>query len=115
MNRSRSHRFGRTVAVAAFFVLAARNTAADAAPQPWGLYFERLRIDEYLQSLSTLAANPGDIAFVGADVVPMTAGTALLRDQTVIVRNGRIDAIGPRDQMSIPEGLKRIDAQGKFL
>lgn len=114
MNLSLSGRFCRTVAAVACVFVAA-NAMADAAPQPWGPFFERLRIDQYIQSLSTLAANPAGVAFVGADVVPMTAGTALLSDQTVIVRNGRIDAIGPRAQLSIPEGMKRIDAQGKFL
>ena len=114
MNPFRFQHCCRTVAVAAF-VLVAGNATADAASPPWGPFFERLRIDEYLQSLSTQAAKPVDIAFVGVDVVPMTAGTSLLNDQTVIVRNGRIDAIGPRPQVSIPEGMRRIDAQGKFL
>lgn len=95
-------------------MFAVPNAGTDG-PRYWGVFFERLRIDEYFQSLSTLAASPVDVAFVGADVVPMNAGTALLRDQTVIIRNGRIDAIGPRTQMSIPEGMQRIDAKGRFL
>ncbi len=101
--------------VAVMILLGALNATAQAPPRPWGRYFERLRIDEYLQSLSAAAAKPVDVAFVGANVVPMTAGTALLHDQTVIVRNGRIDTIGPRAQVEIPEGVQRIDAKGKHL
>ncbi|MFN0098794.1 MAG: amidohydrolase family protein, partial [Gemmatimonadaceae bacterium] len=37
------------------------------------------------------------------------------RDRSVIVRNGRIEAIGPRGQLAVPAGATRIDARGKFL
>ncbi len=80
----------------------------------WGLYFERLQVDEALHRLSR-KAKPSDLAFVGVDVVPMTAGTPLLRDQTVIVRNGLIDRVGPRASTPVPSGIHRVDGRGKYL
>jgi imidazolonepropionase-like amidohydrolase len=94
--------------------LAAGTASAQTEPPPWGRFFERLRTDQYHQKLSA-EAKPADAAFVGAEVVPMTAGATVLHDQTVIVRGGRIDAIGPRATTKVPEGMKRIDARGKFL
>ena len=89
-------------------------SAADVAPPPWGRFFERLRVDTYMQRLSS-SVKPEDVAVVGVDVVPRTAGTEMLHDQTVIVRNGRIDAIGPRSKSEIPDGVRRIDGRGKYL
>ena len=85
----------------------------DEAP-PWGRFFERLRTDQLIERLSK-EAKPEDVAFVGASVIPMSAGAELLADQTVIVRGGRIDAIGPRANTPVPVGMRRIDARGKFL
>jgi hypothetical protein len=80
----------------------------------WGRAFEQLRIAE-LHARLTDEHQPADAAFVGAELVPMTAGTSLLHDQTVIVRGGRIETIGPRASTPLPEGLRQIDARGKFL
>ncbi len=55
------------------------------------------------------------IAFVGVNVVPMTAGDSLLLDQTLIVRGDRIAAIGPASVVAIPGNADRIDAVGKYL
>lgn len=52
------------------------------------------------------------IAFVGAHVVPMDRDR-VLRDQTVLVENGRIAAIGPK--LAIPADARRIDARGLWL
>jgi Amidohydrolase family len=84
------------------------------AADDWGLYFERLRVDEALHRLSKKAA-PVDLAFVGVDVVPMTPGTPFLRDQTVIVRGGLIDRAGPRASTAVPSGMRRVDGRGKYL
>lgn len=83
-------------------------------PPPWGRFFERLQTDQLMQRLSE-ESKPEDIAFVGVEVVPMTAASSVLHDQTVVVRNGRIDAIGPRTKTRVPSGVQRIDAKGKFL
>lgn len=55
------------------------------------------------------------IAIVGTTVIPMSDGSATLADQTVLIGNGRILAIGARRRVPIPRGARIVDAQGKFL
>lgn len=55
------------------------------------------------------------LAIVGVNVIPMTAGQRVLPDQTVIVRAGRIAAIGPRGQTAVPPEAVRVDAAGRYL
>jgi imidazolonepropionase-like amidohydrolase len=99
-----------------FGISAAISPSGVGQPEapPWGRFFERLRTDQLMQKLSE-EAKPEDVAFVGAGIIPMTAGAPLLPDQTVIVRGGRIDTIGPRAKTPVPAGVHRIDARGKFL
>jgi imidazolonepropionase-like amidohydrolase len=54
------------------------------------------------------------VAFVHAAVVPMDR-ERVLRDQTVIVSNGKIVTIGPASRVKIPAGAVRIDARGRYL
>lgn len=56
----------------------------------------------------------GVTAFVGANVLPMDR-EEVLRDHTVIVRQGRIVAVGPRASVQVPQGAEVIDAAGKYL
>jgi imidazolonepropionase-like amidohydrolase len=60
------------------------------------------------------ALDAGVTAFVGADVVPMDA-ERVLRDQTVVVANGAVVALGPSDAVAVPAAARRIDARGRFL
>jgi imidazolonepropionase-like amidohydrolase len=53
-------------------------------------------------------------AFVGANVLPMDR-ERVLRDHTVVVRQGRIVEVGPRGAVSVPEGATVIDASGRYL
>lgn len=53
-------------------------------------------------------------AFVGVDVVPMDS-EILLVDQTVVVRNRRIESVGLRSDIGVPEDAERIDAAGLVL
>jgi len=53
-------------------------------------------------------------AFVGVDVLPMDRDE-LLRDQTVIVRDGRIVALGAAKDVAVPEDAQRVDGHGKTL
>lgn len=59
------------------------------------------------------AQAPGreDIAFVDVNVVPMDR-ERVLRGQTVLVRDGRIEAIAPR--LQVPAGARRIEGGGKL-
>ena len=54
------------------------------------------------------------IVITGVSVIPMDR-ERLLPDQTVVVRGGRIAAIGPQTSVTIPAGAQRIDGAGKFL
>src|SRR5688572_29662960 len=62
--------------------------------------------------LTTLT--PGTVAFVDVTVIPMDRERTIER-QTVIVRDGRIEAIGPVALTQVPPGFTRIDGRGKFL
>lgn len=53
-------------------------------------------------------------AFVGANVIPMDS-ERVLEDQTVVVRDGRIVALGPRSEVEVPAGANRIEAGGRYL
>ena len=63
---------------------------------------------------SRTALAPGDLAITGATVVTMT-GDSVLRDATVLVRGGRISAVGPSARVQVLPGARRIDGRGKFV
>ncbi|MHA2272734.1 MAG: amidohydrolase family protein [Candidatus Hodarchaeales archaeon] len=54
------------------------------------------------------------IAFFHVNVVPMDA-ERILADQTVIIRNDRIVAVGPSETTTIPNDVMTIEGQGKYL
>ncbi|HEX5726966.1 MAG TPA: amidohydrolase family protein [Longimicrobiaceae bacterium] len=60
------------------------------------------------------ALERGTFAVTGVTVVPMTAET-VIRDATVLVRDGRIAAVGPSGDVRVPAGARRIDGRGKYL
>ncbi|MBA2304942.1 MAG: amidohydrolase family protein [Acidobacteria bacterium] len=53
-------------------------------------------------------------AFEHVNVVPMDR-KQVLRDQTVVVVDGRIAAVGSASDVSVPAGAARIEGRGKFL
>jgi imidazolonepropionase-like amidohydrolase len=53
-------------------------------------------------------------AFVGVNVLPLDRDT-VLRDQTVLVRDGRISFVGPRSSTAVPGIARRIDGRNKWL
>jgi len=61
-----------------------------------------------------LAASDENFAFVHVNVIPMDQ-ERVLTDQTVIVQDGRIVAIGPAASTPVPDGATRIDAAGQYL
>lgn len=61
-----------------------------------------------------LAAQSTPVAFTNVTVLPMD-GDRRLTEQTVIVQDGRIAAMGPAARTAVPAGATRIDGQGKFL
>lgn len=54
------------------------------------------------------------IAFENAAVIPMDR-ERVLRDQTVVVAEGVIVAIGPASRVKVPRGAIRVDARGRYL
>ena len=65
------------------------------------------------QDVSVVRA-PATIAFRGVHVIPMTSNQRV-DDQTVIVRNGRIESITPSAAAVIPGGAVVIEGHGRFL
>ncbi len=53
-------------------------------------------------------------AFVDVAVIPMDTERVLLH-QTVVVQDGRIIALGPKDAIKVPAGAQRIKGRGKYL
>jgi imidazolonepropionase-like amidohydrolase len=60
------------------------------------------------------SAPPAATAFANVNVLPMDRET-VLRDQTVIVRDGKIVELGPAAKVQVPDGVTRVDGRGKFL
>jgi imidazolonepropionase-like amidohydrolase len=54
------------------------------------------------------------VAFVNVTVVPLGRDETL-PGQTVVVRDGRIAALGPASDVEVPAGARRIPGDGKFL
>lgn len=59
-------------------------------------------------------ASADSLAFVGVGVVPMDS-EMLLVDQTVLVQNRRIEAVGARGDVVVPEDALEIDGTGLVL
>jgi imidazolonepropionase-like amidohydrolase len=66
-----------------------------------------------LTSVSANAQNT-TYAFTNVNVVPMTS-EIVLANQTVVVQNGRITAVGPANHVTVPSGATRIDGRNQFL
>ena len=62
-----------------------------------------------------LYAQGGSVfVFTGVNVIPMDRDT-VLRDQAVVVADGRITAVGSKASVQVPAGAAVIEAQGKYL
>ena len=60
------------------------------------------------------AVQPELVAFVDVNVVPMDSDGILSR-HTVLVRGNRIEAVGPVDQVTVPDDAFRIEGRGRYL
>jgi len=68
-----------------------------------------------LASAHGLAAQArGTFAFTNVNVIPMDRDR-VLQDQTVVVADGRITAMGGASSVTVPANATRIDGRGKFL
>ena len=65
--------------------------------------------------LSAQAAGGADVVvFEGVNVVPLDRD-GVVADQTVLVRDGRIAAVGAAGSVQVPAGAQRIDGRGRWL
>jgi imidazolonepropionase-like amidohydrolase len=55
-----------------------------------------------------------EIVFVGARLVDVEAGR-LVDDATIVVRDGRVETIGPAGTVSLPDGARAVDLRGRFV
>ena len=56
----------------------------------------------------------GDLAFVGVNVLPMD-DERVLEDQTVVIDDGRVVAMGPSRELAPSEGVEVVEANGQYL
>jgi len=60
------------------------------------------------------AASAPDVAIVGARIYPAPDAQPI-EDGTVVIRDGRIAGVGPRAEISPPDGARIIEARGQVL
>ena len=106
---------------------------AAAVTRAGGLGFEGVR-EELADALPTLVARAAneavaDLGRISAEIDPLASGSYALVGATVVdgtrrpaiseaavlVRNGRIEAAGPRGEISIPPDVRAIDVRGKTI
>lgn len=58
--------------------------------------------------------NTAITAITNANVLPMT-GAGLLAGQTLLIRDGKIERMGPAGEIAIPQGSTQIDGSGKYV
>jgi imidazolonepropionase-like amidohydrolase len=63
---------------------------------------------------SAQAPAAANVALTGARVIDGT-GRAALEQATIVVANGRIEAVGPAGAVAIPAGATRVDLAGKTI
>jgi len=81
-----------------------------------GIRQQRRRVWSLLL-LACLSGEPGapdTVAIRNVTVIPMT-GEDVLRAHTVLVRDGRIAALGPDAVVSVPGGATVVDGTGRYL
>lgn len=67
-----------------------------------------------LLTLFAMPAAQAATAIVNVNVIPMTSQT-VLEGQTVVIENGRITAVGPVDDVPVPEGADMVDGTDRYL
>ena len=67
-----------------------------------------------MASAQAMKVKSETVAFVGVTVIPMDK-ERVLKNQTVLIRAGRITDIGNESKLRIPSDATKIDGRGKFL
>jgi imidazolonepropionase-like amidohydrolase len=66
------------------------------------------------RAIEPVALDHGVTVFTGVSVIPMDRDT-VLANRTVLVRDGKIAAIGSAARVAVPRDAHRIDGRGKYL
>jgi imidazolonepropionase-like amidohydrolase len=76
----------------------------------------QLRAVALLIAAGIPASNPpaDRLALVGATLLPMSSDR-VLRDHSVLIEGGRIVRIGPRADVRVPSGFRRVDLAGRVV
>jgi imidazolonepropionase-like amidohydrolase len=64
--------------------------------------------------LAPVTSQASVTAFIDVNVVPMD-GDRVLHHQTVLIKDERIIALGPTNQVPVPRGAVRIEGRGQYL
>ncbi|HEX6316379.1 MAG TPA: amidohydrolase family protein [Gemmatimonadaceae bacterium] len=76
--------------------------------------FVRLAAAALFTAPSPASGQDGVVALTNAEVVDVVRGTIASR-QTIIVRSGRIEEVGPSSVVRIPRAATRVNVAGKFV
>ena len=63
---------------------------------------------------STIAANEGTIAFIGATIIDGTDAPAL-ENGVLVITDGRIQTVGPRSDVTLPQDAEVVDVSEKYI
>ena len=56
----------------------------------------------------------GRLAFTNATLITM-AGKEIIENGTIILKNNRIEKVGKSEEIELPQGLRQINLEGKFI
>ncbi|MGA8493291.1 MAG: amidohydrolase family protein [Terriglobales bacterium] len=73
---------------------------------------EMAELSELSQRLA--GRRTGTLAFVGATVIN-TTGKATVADATLVIRDGKIIAVGPAEKVEVPPDAQRVHVTGKYI
>jgi imidazolonepropionase-like amidohydrolase len=73
---------------------------------------EMAALDGLSQGLS--GRRTGALAFVGATLIN-TTGKATIANATIVIRDGKVIAVGPSKKVKVPSGAQRVDVTGKYI
>jgi imidazolonepropionase-like amidohydrolase len=96
-----------------FFVLQIAYGQNVEEAKQWSFLFEELRIQKLQWQLSK-EFQPRNLAFIHVNLITMKENK-VLPDRTVVVKDGRISAIGKSTEIRIPKIYAVIDGSGLFL
>ncbi len=65
-------------------------------------------------AVSRGASEDGTIAFVGATLYDGSGGTPLA-NAVLLVRDGRVETVGPADQVEVPPDARTVDLTGRYV